>query len=491
MSAFLEIVKELTGEVSFRDAATKFNIAQLQEDAALFLNTEKRGGIWIVDKNGIEINIQTENILQTILLPAAAVSFSGDSRALYELLETSFFYNLVNPTSGGGGGGFDVGNWNFITQKSDLPTPVSGVITLPADQTWVIAGDIDLTGDRLDLAGITTIIGGSSETSYITSTGLTAGTALLTTTWTLAMQFVTFRDVDTLFDIDGSINPPLALDWTGVNFLNVPNVGIVNTCDNFVYTKGAFLNSKEFVFDGTHGTIAFNNSLLQGDGAAGDIVRIPATAVITRRFRIIYSSVIAFGSTNGININAATTIPDEGFILDTVNFGGGSTYLPGIGTTSNKALFIRCVGITNTAVNGQMYMQNNATATVVSVVNTFYKALGTTTPSPDNSKYLHSNNRLTNDATIARDYLIQCNLSFTSGNNNVCEFGFFDSKLGGIRVPSRTKSTANAAGRAENISFFCVVSHSQGDYIEIHVANTSATNNITVTDMNVVITEIR
>jgi hypothetical protein len=97
MSAFLEIVKELTGEVSFRDAATKLTIAQLQEDASLFLNTDKGGGIWIVDKNGIEVNVQTENILQTIILPAAAVSFSGDSRALYELLETSFFYNLVNP----------------------------------------------------------------------------------------------------------------------------------------------------------------------------------------------------------------------------------------------------------------------------------------------------------------------------------------------------------------------------------------------------------
>lgn len=41
MSAFLEIVKELTGEVSFRDAATKLTIAQLQEDASLFLNTDK------------------------------------------------------------------------------------------------------------------------------------------------------------------------------------------------------------------------------------------------------------------------------------------------------------------------------------------------------------------------------------------------------------------------------------------------------------------
>ena len=35
--------------------------------------------------------------------------------------------------------------------------------------------------------------------------------------------------------------------------------------------------------------------------------------------------------------------------------------------------FFGSFGITNTAVNGQLYMQNNATATVISATNTFYK----------------------------------------------------------------------------------------------------------------------
>ena len=97
---------------------------------------------------------------------------------------------------------------------------------------------------------------------------------------------------------------------------------------------------------------------------------------------------------------------------------------------------------------------------------------------------------MTNEALVSRKFLVQASLSFSAGANNVCEFGFYDSELSAVRTPSRTKSTANSAGRAENVSFMCVVEHQLNDYIEIHAKNTSASTNITVTDMNVLITEI-
>ena len=220
------------------------------------------------------------------------------------------------------------------------------------------------------------------------------------------------------------------------------------------------------------------------------IIELDASCVITRRFRIVYSSIVAFGSSVAVDVDVSATIPTEAFILDTVNFSGGGTYLGGLDETSNDSLFVNCVGIINSSVNSQMYMHGNAIATTVSSSSTFYKSAGVTTASADNQKYTETDNRLTNNATIERKYLISCSLSFNSGNNNVCEFGFYDSKLAAVRTPSRTKATANAAGRAESVSFNCVVQHSSGDYIEIHCANNTGTNNITVTDMNVVITEI-
>ena len=377
----------------------------------------------------------------------------------------------------------------YVTNKTDLPLAVNGVITLAANATYFFTKTVDLTGDRLVCGANTTILGFSSENCKIISTGLSASTALISSNYSLPIRNIAFTSGTVLNLVGDSVTT--ALDWHGVNFVDCPTVGLIKDYTNFIMGDSAFLNSANLTLDGTIGTIGFSNSLFDGRTSGQTTIIIAATANITRRFRIIYSSFVCLSGETAINFSASATIADERYILDTVNFAGGGTYLTGVTETSNKALYSACVGITNTAVNGQLYMQSNATATVISAANTFYKALGTTTASDDNSKYIMTNNRLTNAANVSRKYLIQCILSFTSGNNHVCEFGFYDSKLGAIRTPSRTKSTSNSGGRAENVSFACVVSHSNGDFIEIHAANNTSAQNITITDMNFLITEIK
>ena len=381
----------------------------------------------------------------------------------------------------------------FVSSVDDLPTASAGVITLEDEVTYFFTNHLDLLGDRLVCGQNTTILGASSENCSITSTGLDSGQYLLSSEYTVPIRHITFKDVTKAIGINlsGVAAQPIALDWTGVNFSGCTTNLYCNTIDNFIFSKGAILGGGTIVFNGSVGTIGIDNSLFTGSGAAYNIIELTASCIVTRRFRTIYSSFVAFGSTVAIDVDPSATIPTEGFILDTVNFSGGGTKLGGLDHTSNDSLFINCTGITNTAVNGQLYMQNNATATTISDTVTFVKVAGTTTPSADNSKFSHDNNRLTCDATISRKYLIQCTLSFTAGNANVCEFGFFDSQLNDIRTPSRTKSTANAAGRAENVVFSCVVSMSSGDYLEIHTRNTSAITNITVDQLNFVVTEIR
>jgi len=378
----------------------------------------------------------------------------------------------------------------FVNTASDFPAAVSGVITLAANHTYFITGDVDLNGDRLVGSANTTIIGGSSENCKITSTGLGVGVALFTTAWTTPIRHITFYDVDTCLDIEGVTNAPVALDWTGVNFSNIPNVGTIDTCDNWIYSKGAFLSAKGLVFDGTVGTIGIDNSIFVGSGAAGSLIEVAATCTVTRRFRTIYSSVVAFGSTTGIDVNASATVPVEGFILDTVNFSGGSTYLPGLTDTSDAARFENSRGVTNTSVNGQMYMQGNATATTISASNTFYKVAGTTSASADNAKFTHTSNRLTCDAPLPRKFMLTAHLSFTAGNNQDIEFGFYDSTLGAVRTPSRTVTTTDGGGAAQNVGFSCVTTMQDLDYIEIHCSNNTSTTNVTVTNMNVLITEV-
>ena len=383
----------------------------------------------------------------------------------------------------------DVKNFTFVSGIYNLPNFYNSIIYLKDNSTYFICNSLDLEGKRLVGGQNTTIIGGSSENCRIKSTGLSAATALISSAWSLPIRNITIEH-GTAISLDATANANQALDWFGVNFTDCAIIGTVKNYSNFVMNDSAFLNSQGLTFDGSFGTIAFGNTLFD-NRTSGTMITLPATATITRRFRIIYSSFVCLSGETGINVNASATIPEEKYILDTVNFSGGGTYLTGVTDTSNKALFVACVGITNTNVNGQLYMQNNATVTTVASANVFYKVLGTTTASADNQKYLHSNNRLTNDAIIPRKFLIQCNLSFTSGSNNVCQFGFYDSVLATVRTPSKTKSTANGSGRAESVTFNCVVTHKQGNYLEIHAANTTGSNNITVTDMNFVITEIK
>jgi hypothetical protein len=387
------------------------------------------------------------------------------------------YQDVINPT-----------NLTFVKVRSDFPSAIGGIRTLEANRTYFITDVVDLLGDRLVCGENTVLIGGSSENCRIKSTGLVS--ALITSNYSLPIRNITLESALVL-NLDGD-GVTTALDWFGVNFTDCSVIGTIKDYSNVILSDCAFLNAGGLTFDGTIGTVSINGSLIDCNASTTAII-LPATLSITRRFRVTYTSFVVLSGETGINVDAGVTwLADERYILDTVNFSGGGTYTSGIGVASNKALFINCVGISNSAVNGQIYMQGNATATTVSVTNTFYKVAGTTTASIDNSKYLMPlNNRLTNDATVTRKYLIQCVLSFTGTASDVYQFGFYDSKLGTLRTPSKTKSTSNSNGRNENVSFACVVSHVAGDYLEIYGTNNSGSRNFTVTDMNFVITEIR
>lgn len=371
----------------------------------------------------------------------------------------------------------------FVGTKDDFPTPVGGVITLLPNVTYFITGHVDLLGDRLVGSENTTIIGGSSENCTLTSTGLTAGTPLLTTSWTTPIRHISFKDVDTAFSIDGTVNL-VALDWTGVNFVNVLNVGTINTCDNFIFTKGAFLNAQGLVITGTVGTVAFNQSLFNASTNT-PIFSIDSSAVITRRFRIIYSSIISVGTETAIDVDVSATIPNEGLILDTCNFAGGGTYLSGVDFQDNQALFVNNVGITNSREVSQYYMNNNATATTVSATNTEYKAEGTTTSGSLTSKFTNTDNRATYTGSIERIFSVTVTMSVTSGNNN--QIGVYIAKNGTVIPESETYMTTNGSGRAESTPAQALVTLATNDYIEIFVENATAANDITVTNLNVMI----
>lgn len=375
----------------------------------------------------------------------------------------------------------------FVNGLEDLPDPVSGVITLEAGKTYFITGNLDLNGSRLETGGVVTLYGTSSETSSITSTGLADGTPLFTSRYTIPVRFITFKDVHTAIyiDDDSGANAPVAVDWLGVNFNNVTEIGEIGTVDNFIYSFGAFLNSQGLTFTGTVGTVGIANSLLQGDGTADSILEITSTATITRRFRVIYSSVIAYADTTAITVSSSATISVEGFILDTVNFSGGSTYVSGITSGDNKSRWSECRGIDNSSALSNYYMTGNATATTITTTGAAVKVAGTTTSAAITQKFTNTDNRSAYTGAILRDFKVTVVLSANSGNNN--EVGIYISKNGSLITESEVYITTNAGGRAEGGVAQTIVALDQDDYIEVFVENDTSTSDITVTELSVIV----
>lgn len=399
-----------------------------------------------------------------------------------EILQKISYENLSSSISS-----ISSGNIIFIGAKSDLPTAVSGVITLADNITYFFTTTVDLTGDRIICGQDTVILGASSENCYIKSTGLSSSTALITSVYSLPIRNISFTH-GTVFNLDGD-GVTTALDWFGINFVNCATIGTIKDYSNFVMGDSAFLNSAGMTFNGSIGTIAFGNCLFDCS-TGGTAIILPSTLTVSRRFRIIYSSFVTLSGETSISVNAGATIGDEKYILDTVNFGGGGTYISGVNQTSNKTLFTNCVGIANTSTRGFYYMVNNTTDTPIGVpnVNVWVKALGTTTADSNNSKFTHSNNRLTYTGAFNTSFLVSVNTAVRAGASNQ-NISIGIAKNGTILANSEMTIRTSNSNQEHPGSTQYQIDLVTNDYVELFVKNSQQTD-VRVSDLNFSVVKI-
>jgi hypothetical protein len=375
----------------------------------------------------------------------------------------------------------------WVQTKSDLPAEVGGVITLEDNYTYYFTTTVDLTGDRLVCGINTTILGSSSENCRIKSTGL-VGTALISSNYSLPMRGITI-EADIALNLSGD-GTTTAIDWFGVNFTDCNTGGTIDNYSNVIWTDCAILNSGNFTFNGTIGTVGLNNSLFNASSGSTVFI-LPSTLTITRRFRIIYSSFVVLSGEVGINADSGATIPTDSYILDTVNFAGGGTYLQGLDYTSLKTQFSNSIGITNSTSIGHYRMTGNTTPNPNTVANTFEKVLGTSFEGYGNStKWVHTNGRLTYSGAIVQDFYIVGTVTLEGANTNqtfAITFG-----INGVANESEAvELRAQAAVQPYSLTGIGIAPFNPGDYIELFVKNMNNTNDCTITTFNVIITRPR
>ncbi len=373
----------------------------------------------------------------------------------------------------------------LVMSESDLPTPVNGYHKIPADTVLNFKGNITLE-NGLEFLGNGMIKGTSSETSYIISN---IDTSLIKSAYSLPIQNISFttNGEGALFELDGN-GVDNAHDWYFVNFYGTSDLGTITDVSNWlIFGCAIFSSGNGFVFDGALGTGAISQCLFSGNYSTA--ITITEDATISRRFRTIYSSFIIASTKKGFDVSQSATIPVEGYILDSINFSGSGTYITGVTSGDNKARFQNCRGITNTASVGTLYMQQNATATVISQTLTYYKIAGTTTASSTNQRFNHANNRLTYVGAFSETFELKGTATLSGSANN--EIGIVVFKNGQEASEFEVRSTLNTGGRAENISFFWVGTLSQNDYVEIYIENYTASSNVTVEDLVYIVNILR
>ena len=134
-----------------------------------------------------------------------------------------------------------------------------------------------------------------------------------------------------------------------------------------------------------------------------------------------------------------------------------------------------------------MFDFSSNTVTTISSSNTWY-LLGCTTTSVYSKGFTHSNGRLTKVNNGYNPIKLEGAISVSDGNNNEVDVAFF--KNGVILQSSRQSIVTTSGGKSSAIPFHCMTEMNDGDYIEVYINNTTASTNITLEDISVIVTEI-
>jgi hypothetical protein len=386
-------------------------------------------------------------------------------------------------------------NFVFVSILRDLPVAIGGVITLVAGRAYYITTEIDLLGARLVGGANTVIIGSSSENCILRSTGLGVGVPLFSSGWSTPIRDITFTGCDTALSIVGTgpaqpANP--ALDWRGVNFLDVPNVGVIQDIDNFIFTEGAFLSSAGLRFTGNVGTVAFNQCIFTSTSGV-PIIEIDESTTVSRRFRTTYSSFVIGGGV-GIRVDPSAVIPVEGYALDTINFttfaGGSPT--SGVGYLDNKVRWSDCRGVTNTSIFGNYYFAGSVqtmeptTAPLGTIVPGAYQA------SPINQKFdAVGDGSFEYVGALSRDFQVSVVATIESPSNQRLEYSLnivvVEEGVPGV-VPGGTMSaTTTNSDRPINVVSQAISTLDPGSAVYVSISAGSPATTITVTNLTVLI----
>jgi hypothetical protein len=250
------------------------------------------------------------------------------------------------------------------------------------------------------------------------------------------------------------------------------SLGFFNNGYNYQITYDNFLSGL-----GVTGTIVQDGAVtgvpvLDVQGTVNNIRNLEAGAGIS----------ISVSPENGIGITHNFTVSTTGEPLMQSVLSASPTFVSlvaGIGINVNTVGTTIEISNDLASIYGVVYMQGNATATVIASTSTPVKVGGTWTTDIASSFTSTTGGRLTYTGTETQVVRIDCALTLSPASGANQHISAYIAKNGSVVTASR-QETHVSNGTDMNMSVCWQSSLATNDYIEVFVQNGTAVNNITV-----------
>lgn len=130
---------------------------------------------------------------------------------------------------------------------------------------------------------------------------------------------------------------------------------------------------------------------------------------------------------------------------------------------------------------------SSSSVTDITAINTWVKLNADTTSIFSRDGLVHTDNKVTNTGS-SKVFKVEGIISVSAGNNQTIHAAFFKN---GVLLPcSEQSAITSGSNRIQAIPLHCLVELNTNDYIEVWVKNQANTTDITLDNVNVIITEI-
>ena len=134
-------------------------------------------------------------------------------------------------------------------------------------------------------------------------------------------------------------------------------------------------------------------------------------------------------------------------------------------------------------------LSGGADVNTFAVQDTYYKLSAVTIVGLETNGLASSTSqRITNTSGGTKNVKFDATMSITGSNNNDIHFAFFLDEA--LISSSEDDVTMPSGGRVSSIPLQCLVEVPSNSYVEIYVKNSNSTNQITLSHLNIIATEL-